>query len=69
MKTLRWSLVACLVIIVWMTVALVRVENQRYALQIGMCRDGLGGTTNVRCLLEVESRTHWWSHLFYALTD
>lgn len=32
MKTLRWSLVACLVIIVWMTVALVRVENQRYAL-------------------------------------
>ncbi len=69
MKTLRWSLLACLAIIVWMTVTIVRVENQRYALQVGLCRDGVGGNTNAACMLHVESRTHWWAHLFYALTN
>jgi len=59
-------LIACL-LIVWLSAALVRVENQRYALSIGMCRDTATGFIDFACLDKVQTRTAWWWHLFYAL--
>jgi hypothetical protein len=66
----RWLLVAALAVIVWLSSALVRVENQRYAMLIGMCPDRLvPGMHDSRCLAKVETRTHSLWHLYYALTD
>jgi hypothetical protein len=53
---------------VYLASVVVEVENQRYALQIGMCKDEIGHTDN-KCLAGVETRTGWWWHLFYAITD
>lgn len=56
---------------IWLATALVRVENQRYALETGLCQHK-PGDLNVemyRCLKKVETRTGWWWHLYYALMD
>jgi hypothetical protein len=37
MKKERIGLVAAVLLIVWLSAALVRVENERYAMQVGMC--------------------------------
>lgn len=58
---------ACAVI-VWLGITLVRVENERHALYIGMCRDKLG-LTDAACLARVQTRTAWGWHLYYALID
>jgi len=62
------ALVAAAVLIVWLSVALVRVENQRYAMAVGMCYDKAKGLPDLVCVHRVETRTAWWWHLFYALT-
>jgi len=56
-------------LVVWLCVALVRVENERYALFVGMCRsaEAPGMPIDAACLAEVETRTSWLWHLFYAL--
>lgn len=65
-----------LVVTIVLGSALVRVENERYALWLGMCpnmretvaaiaaqnQDALNKCT-------VETRTAWWWHLYYAITD
>ena len=50
----------------------VRLENQRYAMLFGMCRDAPsfpGGLWNFDCLGKVETRANWATHLYYVLTD
>lgn len=42
--------------VVVLAASLVRVENERYALFVGMCRDSLGGLDH-KCLVTVETRT------------
>jgi hypothetical protein len=75
MKTMRWALLIALLVIVWLSASLVRVENQRYAMQVGMCEDKvlLEKVQQIgwdyACLSKVETRTNWMWHLFYALTD
>jgi hypothetical protein len=64
---LRIALVVSLLAIVWLCAALVRVENERYALQVGLCRDAATGMSDSKCLSAIESRTGWWWHLLYAL--
>ena len=64
----RTPLVIFFILVIWLSASLVRVENQRYALQVGMCRDALG-MTDFNCLETVQTRTGWWWHLFYALMD
>lgn len=56
-------------LVVWLCVALVRVENERYALFLGMCRSAqiAGAPVDATCLAEVQTRTSWLWHLFYAL--
>jgi hypothetical protein len=50
--------------------ALVRVENQRYALSLGMCPGPAAGVPpDLACVSKTETRTGWWAHLFAALTD
>lgn len=46
--------------------ALVRTENQRYALLVGMCSDQI---MKISCLERIETRTGWWWHLYYALQN
>ena len=50
--------------------ALIQVENQRYALSLGMCPGPAGGVPpDLVCIAKAETRTGWWAHLFAALTD
>jgi len=63
------TIAALLGSLIWFGMALVQVENERYALELEMC-----GTLKVertlerrRCLDEVETRTSASWHLIYAL--
>lgn len=51
----------------WLGAALVRVENERHALLLGMCRASDGLQVDPKCLASVETRTSWVWHLLYAL--
>ena len=65
---LKITLFISTALILWLSVALVRVENERYALVTGMC-DSPTGMPDRKCLQTVETRTGWWWHLFHALAD
>ena len=66
--------IVLLALLQWFGATIVRLENQNYAMRIGMC-----GELNVadwesvmersRCLEEVETRTSPLWHLYYALLD
>jgi hypothetical protein len=65
-----WSLVVILAgIVIWLCIAIVNAENQRYALMTGKCPDPVfKGGVDKACLYTVRSRDHWWEHLWYAFT-
>lgn len=63
----RALIVVLSVVVFWLAFSLVRVENERYALQVGMCRDQATGLTNTACLSSVQTRTSWLAHLAYGL--
>jgi len=63
----RVCLIAAVLMIVWLSVALVRVENERYAMQVGMCWDEKLKLPDLVCVRKAETRTAWYWHLFYAL--
>jgi len=67
---LAWTLVVlCATIAVWLGIALVNAENQRYALMTNKCPDPVfKGEIDRNCLLTVHSRNHWWDHLWYGAT-
>lgn len=57
-------------LLLWACAALVKVENQRYALQSGMCVTPTApALPDLQCLETVQTRSCWWWHLFYALTS
>lgn len=63
-------LLSCLSL--WLSVSLVEVENQRYALLIGICGDGDPAIPSTlldreECLERVETRTNPFWHLAYGL--
>lgn len=60
-------LVLALVAIIWLSAALVRTENERYALSLGMCKNAQSGTADYSCLANVQTRTGWWWHIYYGL--
>jgi hypothetical protein len=63
-------IVALLIVVMFLSTAVVRVENQRYALQNDMCRKGPENiAVDFQCLENVETRTSWLWHLWYALVD
>jgi hypothetical protein len=63
----RAPLVILLVLVIWLAASLVRVENQRYALQLGMCIDPTLKVADFTCLTKVETRTSWAAHLLYGM--
>jgi hypothetical protein len=65
-----WSLALVLAgLVVWLSVALVNAENQRFALITKQCQDKVFNTEiDKKCLRTVQSREHWWQHLGYAVT-
>jgi hypothetical protein len=75
LKALRLDFLIALIFIVWLSASLVRVENQRYAMQIGMCEDKVLYEKvqqigwDYACLSKVETRTSWLWHLFYGLMN
>ena len=66
---LAWSLLVILLALVfWLVVALAAAENQRYALQTGVCQDHVfPAEIDMSCLKQVKSREHWWQHVGHAL--
>ena len=65
-----WAIVVVLVgVVFWLCVALVNAENQRYALMTNKCQDPVfKGSIDQQCLLKVNSREHWWQHLWYGFS-
>jgi hypothetical protein len=63
--------VVLLVLVGYLADRVVRLENQRYALMVGMCqREIVPGARRVpdfNCLNDVQTRTWWGWHLFYAV--
>ncbi len=67
---MTWKVTSALLaaLLLWTCAALVRVENQLYALQVGMCPAITPlPVPDLKCLKSVETRTGWWWHLYYAL--
>jgi len=68
MNTCRIVLVICLALIVWLSSALVRVENERYAMSLGMCpQDVVLKVPDLSCVKKTQTRTTWIAHIYYAL--
>jgi hypothetical protein len=67
---LAWTLVVVFAgVIIWLCIALVNAENQRYALISKKCQDPLfKAEIDQQCLVHVHSREHWWQHLWYGFT-
>jgi hypothetical protein len=65
-----WSLAVILFgLVIWLCIALVNAENQRYALMTNKCQDPVFKTgVDKACLYTVRSRDHWWEHLWYGFT-
>jgi hypothetical protein len=57
--------------------ALVRVENERYSLWLGMCPNmsetfaatRAGNEDAWKCTKTIQTRTGWWWHLYYAVPN
>lgn len=48
----------------------VRIENQRYALFVDLCKlDPANPAKRWDCLENVQTRTSWFWHLYYAMTE
>lgn len=56
-------------LLVWFGATIVRLENYRYAAQLGMCSDysAIQLVERHRCLSETQTRTSSFWHLVYAL--
>ena len=61
------GLVVAVLLIVWLSAALVRVENERYAMAVGMCWNEARRLPDLDCVKRTQTRTAWYWHLFYAL--
>ena len=57
------SAIVLVVLVAFLAYRVVALENQRYALQIGM-----RGQTISSCLKAVQTRTYWLWNLFYGIT-
>ncbi|WP_426100601.1 hypothetical protein [Massilia sp. TSP1-1-2] len=65
-----WTLAVLMAgLALWLAIALVNAENQRHALMTKQCEDKVfKGEVDVICMQVVNSRPHWWEHLWYGLT-
>lgn len=63
------ALLICASLLILLITSLVRVENERYALSIGMCIHPQLLNADNQCLVNVQTRNGWWWHVFYAITN
>ena len=65
-----WTLAVLMTgLVFWLAIALVNAENQRHALMTKQCADPVfKGEVDVICMQVVNSRPHWWEHLWYGMT-
>lgn len=66
----KTATIVLLVLVVWLGTALVKAENQRYALSVGLCVSNKQmGTVDYACLEKAQSRTAWYWHIYYGLIN
>ena len=65
----RITVVVLLFAVVWLSPALLHAENQHYGLSLGMCVDKCLGAADYTCLETPQTRTAWYWHIYYALTN
>ena len=67
---IAWTLALLMTALaLWLGIALVNAENQRHALLSKQCQDPMFVTeVDMTCLQVVDSRPHWWDHLWYGVT-
>jgi hypothetical protein len=53
--------------VTFLSYRVVHIENQRYAMQLGMCSGP--SVPDLKCLETVQTRTSWLWHLFYGVTS
>lgn len=68
------AIVVLCVLVVWLSVRVVELENFRYAVFVGLCSEtpktGVDfAMEHYNCLKEQQTRTTSIWHLFYALVD
>ncbi|TFB08169.1 hypothetical protein E3V08_05120 [Candidatus Atribacteria bacterium MT.SAG.1] len=63
---LKIVIVILLVIIVYFSLTIIRLENYHYAVQVGFC-SGTNLEGRDQCLNKIETRTNPLYHLFYGL--
>lgn len=68
---MKLATIAILVLIAgFLADRVVRLENQRYALFVGICKlDPASPKERWDCLENVQTRTSWFWHLYYAMTE
>lgn len=62
------------VLIVWLSLQVIRLENYHYASYLGMCsgqdlEDPVASVKRDKCLNDMETRTNSLWHLWYGLVD
>jgi hypothetical protein len=64
------TILALLLALLFMADRLVRTENQYYALLVGSCKASADHPRQLGdCLRKVQTRTSWFWHLYYGLTQ
>jgi hypothetical protein len=64
------TIAALALLVVFLADRLVRVENQRYALQSGLCKvDHVNLAPFWKCLETAQTRTSWFWHLYHASVE
>ena len=68
---MRWVIIVVLLLLVgFLADRLVRIENQRYALQVNLCKyDPAEPAKQWKCLETAQTRTSWFWQLYHATTD
>jgi len=62
------ALVVLLAAVLYLCHVVARVENERYALVLGLCKPNAVGIIEVECLKAAETRTSSFWHVFYAIS-
>lgn len=60
-------IVVLLLLVVWLSATIVRLENFRYAAAVGFCSEPTDAPERYECLKSKETRSNPFWHLFYAL--
>lgn len=65
----KYIIAALLALNLWFAMAIIRIENQRYALSLGMCPTDTPEhlLNHFNCIEKVETRTNPVFHLIYGL--